>query len=92
MISAAKEFATPELGESSASNDRPASEERSPNNSSLTANNQTTAINPASPAHSAKRGQAVVECSCVGNSVGAYLLQRRPDFHIVFSFEISDAS
>jgi hypothetical protein len=89
-----------------ASIDRSSEAERSPINSSAIANNRPTAINPASPAHDL-REQAVgvrspqelrpnlsnfVDFSFSGNSVGAYLLQRRRDFRFVFAFEISEAS
>jgi hypothetical protein len=96
MISAIENISTPELDECSvfvaASNNRQSSEMQSPNHNSAIANNPTTAINPASPAHDSKRGKAVVEYSCVGNSVGTYILRGRRDFHKVFSFEISATS
>ncbi len=76
----------------SASEDRQASEERSLGNSSPIANNPTTAINPVSPAHDSKRGKAVVEYSCIGNSVGTYILQGRRAFRKVFTFEIPTPS
>jgi hypothetical protein len=87
MVSNPCNFSTPGSGENSTHQDRPASEKRSPNNSSLTANNRPTAINPASPAHDL-RGQAVGERSIGDKSTPQ---TQKPKLRDYISFRLEDS-